>query len=131
MLIKKNSQENNEIPNFEIIQSSDNNDDVDSQNQLEMNYNENEEKKTVYALIYSIIVAECGDRSQFSTILLATVNNFSGVIIGSTFALIFNILLAVFLGRYITKIITEKTLYYIAAIIFLIFGIEILITKIY
>lgn len=97
------------------------------------NYEEEEwdidEKKIVYTLMYTILVAECGDRSQISSILLATVYNFSGVMLGTTVALICTILIAVFLGAFISKYISEKSLNYVAAGIFLGFGLEILLTK--
>jgi len=60
---------------------------------------------------------------------LATVYNFSGVILGTTTALICTIVSAVYLGSYISKYISEKTLNYIAAIIFFAFGLEILLSK--
>jgi len=98
------------------------------------NYEDDEldidEKKIVYTLMYTILVAECGDRSQISSILLATVYNFSGVMLGTTFALICTILIAVFLGAFISKYISEKSLNYVAAAIFLCFGLEILLTKV-
>lgn len=88
-----------------------------------------EHKKIIYTLIYSILIAECGDRSQISSILLATVYNFTGVMVGTTVALFCTIVLAVYLGSYISKYISEKTLNYIAGFIFLLFGLEILFTK--
>lgn len=88
-----------------------------------------DDKKIVYTLIYTIIVAECGDRSQISSILLATVYNFTGVMIGTTSALFCTIILAVYLGGYISKYISEKTLNYVAGGMFLLFGLEIFFTK--
>lgn len=88
-----------------------------------------DEKKIIYTLIYTIMMAECGDRSQISSVLLATVYNFSGVMVGTTIALFSTILLAVFLGGYISKYISEKTLNYVAGLIFLLFGLEIFLTK--
>lgn len=98
--------------------------DSDEDNILEINH-----KKIVYTMIYTIIVAECGDRSQISSILLATVYNFTGVMVGTTVALFCTILLAVYLGGYISKYISEKTLNYVAGVIFLLFGLEIFFTK--
>ena len=90
----------------------------------------NDEKKIIYTLIYTILVAECGDRSQISSVLLASVFNFSGVMIGTTFALIISIILAVYFGDNISKYISEKYLNYIAGGFFFIFGIEILLVKV-
>lgn len=102
----------------------------ETQNLEELENIDVEEREHIYALMYSILVAECGDRSQISSILLATVYNFSGVMIGTTIALIITIMLAVFLGNIISKHISEKSLNYLAALIFLGFGIEIFLSKI-
>ncbi len=99
-----------------------------TENQLEET-EEDYQKKIVYTFIYTIIVAECGDRSQISSILLATVYNFTGVMVGTTVALICTILLAVYLGGYISKFISEKTLNYVAGFMFFLFGLEIFLTK--
>jgi len=133
----KNSllDKNRDEENAPIINTENNNDfrghDENRNIQIEEEQNfDIDEKKKIYTLMYTIIVAECGDRSQISSVLLSTVYDISGVMLGTTTALLCTIVLAVFYGSKISKYISEKCLNYVAGIIFLLFGFEILLTKI-
>ncbi len=83
----------------------------------------------VCGLVSNLLIAECGDRSQVTTIIIASVYDFWGVMFGSLCAQLLSITIAVFLGSFLSKIITEKVVYFIEAGVFLIFFIQILVMK--
>ena len=79
----------------------------------------------------SLILAECGDRSQITAVAIAAVNNFKGVLIGSSLAHILATSIAVLVGHAFSKRMSEKlitligsALFFIYAVIFLIENIE-------
>jgi putative Ca2+/H+ antiporter (TMEM165/GDT1 family) len=73
---------------------------------------------------------ECGDKSQISTVLLASVYNFYGVLLGTTSALLISTLIVVCFGNCLSRYLSEKLMNYVGGFIFLIYGLEILFTKI-
>jgi putative Ca2+/H+ antiporter (TMEM165/GDT1 family) len=92
-------------------------------------YVREEDPKLAWAFFTSLVVAECGDRSMFSTLLIAAVYDFWGVIFGTTIAHIICILLAIFIGSFLSNYITEKQTNYIGGVIFLLFSIEMILLK--
>jgi putative Ca2+/H+ antiporter (TMEM165/GDT1 family) len=75
-------------------------------------------------------MSECGDKSQISTVLLASVYNFFGVLLGTTTALLISTFIVIYFGNYLSRYLSEKIMNYIVGFIFFIYGYEILITKI-
>ena len=64
-----------------------------------------------------MFISECGDRTQFTSLSMAAIYNFYGVVIGTSSALIITIFLGVFLGKYLIKYLKEKTLNAILGVI--------------
>ena len=88
------------------------------------------DKAYFFGIMGSMAVAECGDSTQFTSMSMAAVFDFRGVLIGSTSALILTIILAEFLGKYITKIISERVLKCFLGITLIFYAAEILFQKI-
>jgi putative Ca2+/H+ antiporter (TMEM165/GDT1 family) len=72
-------------------------------------------------------LAEWGDRSQISTIILAARDNVVGVIIGGTLGHALCTGLAVIGGRFIAQRISMRTVTFIGGIVFIIFAISALV----
>jgi len=93
--------------------------------------NKNEESvlEIICTLISSLLITECGDRSQVATIIISSVYDFWGVLMGTTLSTIICIGVAIFFGIAFSKIITEKSKSYVEAFLFLIFAIQIFVLK--
>ncbi|XP_003747280.1 transmembrane protein 165 [Galendromus occidentalis] len=74
---------------------------------------------TFWQALTMTLVAEWGDRSQISTILLATRSNIYGVIFGTILGHSLCTLLAVVAGRLVAHKISVKTVAYIGGVVFL------------
>ena len=70
-----------------------------------------------------ISILEMGDKTQIASALFATIYNPLMVFLGVISALILLSVLAIFLGKFIVKKINQKTISYIAGILFIIMGI--------
>lgn len=81
------------------------------------------------AYISSLIVAELGDRSQITAIVIGAINNFYGVLLGTSLAFIVCIITAIFFGNFLKRVLTNKELTLIGAVIFLIFSFLYLLEK--
>jgi Ca2+/H+ antiporter, TMEM165/GDT1 family len=81
------------------------------------------------AYITSLIVAELGDRSQITAIVIGAINNFYGVLLGTSLAFILCIITAIFFGNFLKRILTNKELTLIGAVIFLLFSFLYLMEK--
>jgi putative Ca2+/H+ antiporter (TMEM165/GDT1 family) len=82
-----------------------------------------------WLLFSSIFTAECGDKSQTSTIIISAVFNIYGVIFGTTLALIICVYLNFYYGHSMANYMTEKHVNLICGICFLLCGSEILLIK--
>ena len=87
-----------------------------NQQQKEANFN------SIYAYVTSLIVAEIGDKSQISAILLGATNNFIGVLIGTSVGFICCILASCLVGNVLSRTLSTKQLTYAGGIMFLIFS---------
>lgn len=86
--------------------------------------------KTMFLIIVkSMIISEFGDRTQFTSLSMAAIYNFYGVVIGTSSALIITIFLGVFLGKYLIKYLKEKTLNSILGIIMFLYTLQIYFNK--
>ena len=88
------------------------------------------DKTWFVAIMSSMAIAECGDRTQFTSMSMAAVFDFKGVFFGSGCALILTCVLGVFLGKYIIRILHEKFLNCILGLILVFYASEILYSKI-
>lgn len=71
----------------------------------------------------SVFIAEWGDRSQISTITLASTYDLYGVILGASLGHFVCTLLAASIGHIVTKKISSKTMEMLASILFALFAI--------
>lgn len=85
---------------------------------------------TAWGFCLSLLLAECGDRSQITALTIAAVYDFKGVLIGSSLGHITACLIAVTIGHYFSERISEKwltlvgsALFFVYAADFFIFGI--------
>ena len=80
-------------------------------------------------LCWLLIVSEIGDKSEITTIAIAALYNLTGVLIGTMLAYVCTIIMAIALGKFISKYITETQMNLIGGIIFLLFALQILLGK--
>jgi putative Ca2+/H+ antiporter (TMEM165/GDT1 family) len=79
--------------------------------------------KTIFTTFLLVFVAELGDKTQLSTMLLASKSkSIWCVFIGSTIALAFSSLIGVFVGSAINKIIPQSYIQLCSGVIFVVFG---------
>jgi putative Ca2+/H+ antiporter (TMEM165/GDT1 family) len=82
-------------------------------------------------IAFSIFIAELGDKTQITTMLLSAESNSKlSVFIGSAFALVCSSLFGVLLGSLINKYIPPNVIQTAAAAAFIIIGILLLFNKI-
>ena len=84
-------------------------------------------KKSIFtsrwAYISGLIIAEMGDKSQISAIVLGAINNFYGVLLGTSFAFVLCIILSSITGRELASKLTHKQLTILGGVMFLLFAI--------
>ena len=89
-------------------------------------------EKTKYSFLagmLAIITMELGDKTQVATILLASTSaSFIGTLIGSWLALCSLAIIGAFAGKWISKKIPKKWMDMVAALLFIIIGIIIIIS---
>jgi putative Ca2+/H+ antiporter (TMEM165/GDT1 family) len=100
---------------------------------IEMDYavrDENLSSNKLFWMIFSTLAAaECGDKSQFTTVMISAVFDIYGVIIGTSFALITCISLNVYYGHQLAKFIREKQISIICGIVLMLYSVEIFLKK--
>jgi putative Ca2+/H+ antiporter (TMEM165/GDT1 family) len=82
---------------------------------------------TSLSFITSLVLAECGDKSQITSIVIGALYDFKPVLLGTSLALLSCIILAVFIGNYISQKINKNQINLISGIVFILFGISYLI----
>lgn len=80
-------------------------------------------------LFWFLAISEIGDKSEITTIAIAALYDFMGVLVGTMLAYTCTILIAIFVGHILSKFITEKQMGLIGGIFFLLFALEILLVK--
>lgn len=133
---KKNAKDDNNDNN------SDDNDNENNINIDEKNYNEallRKAKKKIkgenidfsvfWTIFSSVVLAECGDRTQMFSLSMSSIYNLSGVLIGSCLALICSCVLGVYYGNKILKKVNVRIFDFILGSLLLIYGIQIFIGK--
>ena len=97
----------------------------------EINFQAQQSDNKIFLTYFiSIILAECGDRSQISTIAISSIWNTLGVIIGTSLAQISCIIIAIFLGKIIFKFIYQQRISIITGIVLIIISLELLILNV-
>lgn len=87
--------------------------------------------KTIFTTFLLVFIAELGDKTQITTMLLAADNkSIWPVFIGASIALVCSSLVGVFAGSVLTKYIPPNLIQNAAAIAFIIIGILLLMGKI-
>jgi len=85
---------------------------------------------TIFWTIFkTMALSEFGDRTQISGMILSSVFNLTGVLIGSCLALFTSCILGVYYGKNLIKYLNERKLNFVLGLIFLGYGIQIFIGK--
>jgi putative Ca2+/H+ antiporter (TMEM165/GDT1 family) len=94
------------------------------QNQLKEPLNPKKAKifTSRWAYVSGLIIAEMGDKSQISAIVLGAINNFYGVLLGTTLAFILCIVLSSITGKELSAKLTHKQLTLLGGCMFLLFA---------
>lgn len=83
--------------------------------------------ETAWPFVTSIILAEIGDKSQITGVVIGAVYNFYGVLLGTSLGLVICIFLSIWSGQFLSKKITTRQIHLISGIIFMIFGVSFLL----
>lgn len=136
--MKEKLEEENEEDNKKDEFLFEDKEDVDKNEELEVFNEDNTEetKKREYldfkifqTIFKSMALAEFGDRTQISAMVMSSIFNLSGVLIGSCVALTLSSYLGAFHGRRVAVYLSERVLGLILGFIFLFYGIQIYIGK--
>lgn len=82
---------------------------------------------TTWSFVTSLILSECGDKSQISGIFIGALHDFYSVLIGTSLAFIFTILISIGIGNYISPKISKKTIMIVTGCIYLLFSLSYLL----
>ena len=78
-----------------------------------------------------LCLSDLGDKSQITVITMAAIYDLYGILIGSTFALIGTVSLAILFGTWICERISPKILLFTGGSLFLFFGCKVLLNIIF
>lgn len=85
-------------------------------------------EKTTFQIVWgfsmSLILAECGDRSQITAVAIAAIYDFKGVLLGSSIAHIIAAFIAVTIGHYVSEHVSQKTITLIGGVLFYLYAID-------
>lgn len=87
-------------------------------------------RSAVVAASVAFFLAELGDKTMLATITLATSHGWLGVWLGSTLGMVAADALAIAVGRLLGKALPERVIRYVAAALFAVFGVWLLIEAI-
>ncbi len=87
-------------------------------------------RSAMVAVGVAFFLAELGDKTMLATITLATQHGWFGTWLGSTLGMVAADALAILVGRLLGRNLPEKLIRYVAAALFLIFGVWLLIEAI-
>jgi len=82
---------------------------------------------TSSAFITSLILSECGDKSQISGILIGALQDFYAIFIGTSLAFFVSIIIAISIGNYIAASVTKKSILIFTGIIYFLFALSYLL----
>jgi putative Ca2+/H+ antiporter (TMEM165/GDT1 family) len=100
---------------------------VDDKNKITVHSPKHHEKTTfqiIWGFSMSLILAECGDRSQITAVAIAAVYDFKGVLLGSSIAHIIAAFIAVTIGHYVSEHVSQKTITLIGGVLFYLYAID-------
>jgi putative Ca2+/H+ antiporter (TMEM165/GDT1 family) len=83
---------------------------------------EDEAFHSKWAFTSSLAIAEFGDKTQISSIIMGSTQNFYAVLLGTSLARIGGIILAIIFGKIIARNVTTKQVTYLGGFIFIIFS---------
>jgi len=104
---------------------------TDIENNKSKNYIEEEKNlfSSFWAFAFSLIMAELGDKSQISAVVIGATHNFYGVLIGTSLAHSLCTIIAIVFGKIFSRYVTTRQITIIGGFIFLIFAAFFLIGK--
>jgi putative Ca2+/H+ antiporter (TMEM165/GDT1 family) len=80
--------------------------------------------ESTWPFVTSLVLAECGDKSQITGVVIGAVYNFYGVLIGTSIGLLICIFVSIWAGKFLSKKINHKQMHILAGSIFLLFGVS-------
>lgn len=82
---------------------------------------------TTWSFVTSLVIAECGDKSQITAVIIGAVYNYLGVLLGTSLAMVLCIVLAIWTGNFLSQRINKRQVYLFSGITFILFGISYLL----
>ena len=82
-----------------------------------------------WAIFSSMCIPECGDRTQFTAMIMSGVYEMWGVPLGSSLALSCSVFLGVFFGKQLIKYLHENVLNFILGLVFLGYSVQLYLGK--
>lgn len=99
--------------------------------QSEQQKEEHSQNQNIFWTFFtSILFGEFGDRSQIVTIVVTSIFNTYGVILGTSLAYLSSVIFAVYFGKIITKNISEKMITITSGLLLIIISINIFLFKV-
>ena len=86
---------------------------------------ENIDFKVFWTIFKRMALSECGDRTQWTSLIMSAIFNTRGVLLGSCCALTFTIILGVYYGQTLVKYLHESTLNFLLGIVLLSYAFQI------
>lgn len=103
---------------------------VNKNNSIESNSKKDGIDYTVFwAIFSSMCISECGDRTQFTAMIMSGVYEMWGVLLGSSLALTCSVVLGVFFGKKLIKYLHENILNFILGLVFLGYSVQLYLGK--
>jgi putative Ca2+/H+ antiporter (TMEM165/GDT1 family) len=90
--------------------------------EIESDEYEDEAFHSKWAFTSSLAIAEFGDKTQISSIIMGSTQNFYAILLGTSLARIGGIIIAIIFGKIIARNVTTKQVTYLGGFIFLIFS---------
>ena len=90
---------------------------------------ENIDFKVFWTIFKRMALSECGDRTQWTSLIMSAIFNTRGVLLGSCCALTFTIILGVYYGQTLVKYLHESTLNFLLGIVLLSYAFQIFAGK--
>lgn len=78
--------------------------------------------KIFAATFWLIFLAELGDKTQLAVILQSAVHGKWVVFLAASLALVASVVLGVFLGSVLTRLVSERTIHAVGGALFIVFG---------
>lgn len=82
---------------------------------------------TTWSFVTSLILAECGDKSQITGVVIGAVYIFYAVWLGTTLGYLTCIFLAIWSGHLLSSKITKRQIHLVSGVFFILFGISYLV----